>query len=129
VVSKREFDELLDKLACELPQEFYRYLNAGIIVLDWAKTHPSAPGGGLYVLGEYRHDRAMGRYIVIYYGSFMKLYPFHTPEQLEPVLRSTLRHEFRHPLEPLAGITTLADKDREKLEKWLSATAADGHER
>lgn len=120
---RHQFDAILDRLACELPQEFYRYLNGGIIVLDEAKLHPSAPPtGNIFVLGEYRHDRAMGRYIVIYYGSFMMLYPRHSPEQLEPLLRSTLCHEFRHHLESLGGLTTLADEDKEKIERWLSGT-------
>lgn len=118
MVSRIEFDEMLDRLACELPEEFYKRLNGGIIVLDYAKPHPEAPG--LCVMGEYHHDRAMGRYIVIYYGSFMALYPRHTPEELEPLLRSTLRHEFRHHLESLGGLRTLADEDRVKIESWLS---------
>ena len=123
MVGRQEFDALLDKLACELPQEFYRHLNGVIIVLDGAKPHPDSPDMGLFVFGEYRHERAIGRYIAIYYGSFMALYPRHTPEQLEPLLRSTLRHEFRHHLESLAGVTALADEDRVKIEKWLAAGA------
>lgn len=128
MVSRDEFDAMLDRLACELPEEFYKGLNGGIIVLEGARLHPRAladekvTAGGLYVLGEYRRDRAMGRYIVIYYGSFMRLYPYLMPEQLEPHLRSTLRHEFRHHLEAMAGLTTLADEDREKIDRWLGSS-------
>lgn len=128
MVSRDEFDAMLDRLACELPEELYKGLNGGIIVLDGARLHPRTltPGkmtaGGLYIMGEYRYDRAMGRYIVIYYGSFMRLYPNLTPAQLEPHLRSTLRHEFRHHLEAMAGLTTLADEDREKIDRWLGST-------
>lgn len=125
MVTREEFDAMLDKLANELPAEFYNKLNGGIIVFDGARLHPrmaeagSMTTGGLYVMGEYRSDHAMGHYIVIYYGSFMRLYPNYTPEQLEPELRSTLRHEFRHHLETLGGLTTLADEDREQIDRWL----------
>lgn len=125
MIPREEFDAMLDRLACELPAEFFNRLNGGIIVTDGARLHPrmaeadSMTTGGLYVMGEYRSDRAMGHYIVIYYGSFMRLYPRYTAEQLEPELRSTLRHEFRHHLETLGGLTTLADEDRARIDKWL----------
>lgn len=125
MVTRDEFDAMLDRLAGELPAEFYNRLNGGIIVLDGARLHPrsgeagSMSVGGLYVMGEYRSDRAMGHYIVIYYGSFVRLYPRYTAEQLEPELRSTLRHEFRHHIETLGGLTTLADEDRVQIDKWL----------
>ena len=78
--------------------------------------------GNLFIMGEYHNDRkgmgGLGRYIAIYYGSFMKLYPHLPPERLKDRLRQTLIHEFTHHVESLAGEKGLAVKDAIALEKY-----------
>ena len=46
------------------------------------------------MMGQYRIDPAMGKYIVMYYGLFMGV-PFDEDELTEE-MRKVLRHEFRH---------------------------------
>jgi len=120
------FDEagiMLDDIAEEIPKDFYIELNGGIVLLPHTKRHASSrKNGSLYILGEYHNDRkgygGMGRYIAIYYGSFIRLYAHLTPEQQKEELRKILIHEFTHHLESLAGERGLAIKDEQELEKY-----------
>ena len=118
-----EVGQMLDDIAVEIPQDFYRELNGGIILLPEAKIHPESRNpGNLYILGEYHNDRTgyggLGRYIAIYYGSFINLYADIKPERQKEHLRKVLLHEFTHHLESLAGEKALAVKDEVELEKY-----------
>ena len=97
-----EVGEILDGIAEELPRELFRDLNGGILLLPEACQDRGDKARGLYTMGEYVHDE-MGRYIIIYYGSFVALYKNLPPEKLREELRETLIHEFTHHIESLAG--------------------------
>jgi predicted benzoate:H+ symporter BenE len=114
-----EMQGLLDELAEELPEELYMELNGGILLLPEAQVSEYAKANDLYILGEYVHDYAMGNYIVIYYGSFAKLFSHLSAAALKDELRKTLHHEFTHHLEALAGEQALEIWDEEQLEKYL----------
>ena len=79
----REFQELLGDMLDELPEPFFDELNGGVIVSPHAKENPHSQGGDLYILGEYHRSYAMGNQIVIYYGSFMRLYGNAPAQKLE----------------------------------------------
>jgi hypothetical protein len=113
-----EMQEMLDQLAMELPEEFYDDLNGGILLLPDKKLSREAIDGDLYTLGEYHHSHSMGRYIVIYYGSFMALYGGASKDALTGRLRSTLRHEFTHHLESLSGENELEREDERQLARY-----------
>lgn len=119
MISIDEVQVILDELAEELPKEFYKELNGGILLLPEAKISPYAKGDDLYILGEYRVSHSMGRLISIYYGSFEKLYGHASKEELTARLRHTLRHEFTHHLESLAGEKGLEIKDAQFINKYL----------
>ena len=109
---------ILDEVAEEIPKDFFNKLNEGIILLPEYKIHPeSKPSKKLYILGEYRRS-ITGRNIVIYYGSFKRVYPNISKIQLREELKDTLLHEFTHHLESLAGEKGLEIKDRERLERY-----------
>ena len=120
------FDEvgsMLDDIAEEIPKDFFKELNGGISLLPTSKIHAqSAEARDLYILGEYHNDRkgrgGLGRYIVIYYGSFIRVYAHLQPEQQKNELRRILLHEFTHHLESLAGERGLEIKDAQKLEEY-----------
>jgi len=61
----------------------------------------------------------MGRYIVIYYGSFLRLYGYMDKEQLKNRLTSTLKHEFVHHVESMAGEKDLEITDAVNLANYL----------
>jgi hypothetical protein len=107
---------LLDELAEELPGEFYRELNGGVLLDPAEKRHPDAPG--LYIMGEYHHHYVFGRYIVIYYGSFAQMYGNLPAGYWKSQLRKTLRHEFTHHVESLAGERGLERRDEEDLDRY-----------
>lgn len=115
------FETVLDNIANELPKEFYRELNGGILLLPEAKMSPYAVGNDLYIMGEYVVSSSMGRLINIYYGSFEKVCGCFTEAALEERIREVLYHEFTHHIESLAGERSLEVKDDIQLKNYLSS--------
>ena len=118
MISIDEMEYLLDELSQELPQEFYKDLNGGILLLPEARISPEARQNDLYTLGLYRYSHSMGRYITIYYGSFARIFGHLSTEELKEQLRETLYHEFTHHMESLAGERGLEKKDEEFMRKY-----------
>ena len=114
-----EAGEALDRMAEKFPEEFYADLNGGISLLPDEKPDPEFPPGEMYILGEYCDDQ-MGRYILLYYGSFAALAAKEewTEADWEEELYATLAHEFTHHIEGLAGERDLDLKDEAFLEAW-----------
>ncbi len=110
-------EEMLERISEEIPQEFYNNLNGGVLLLPEAKPHPEGKGD-LYVLGEYCRERNLGRYIKIYFGSFMKFYANVPYDVLYAKLKETLLHEFTHHLENQAGDHSLDDADADYMESY-----------
>lgn len=112
-----EIGHILDELAEELPKVFFNELNLGIVLIETIKYHKEAKRGELVILGEYSRS-TIGRQIKIYYGSFEKLYKHLNREDLVEKLRDTLRHEFTHHIQDLAGNKDLEIEDDIKLDRW-----------
>ena len=117
-VTLDEMEQMLDELAAELPEVFFRELNGGIVLLPQTERHPRGQGG-LYTLGCYFSGGEMGRYIAIYYGSFLRVFPHALREEIRRELRKTLRHEFRHHVESLCGENGLEVEDEIFLQNYL----------
>ena len=117
ILSFDQTGDLLDEMAEEFPEEFYAQLNGGISLLPEAKEDPE--GEDLYIMGEYCNDM-MGRYIVLYYGSFAALARLEdwTEEDWEDELYATLAHEFTHHIEGRAGERGQEIKDEQFMEEF-----------
>ena len=114
-----EFTELADEITNSLPEEFFRKLNGGVLVLERAKLHPdSKPAAPLYIMGEYTNSHMMGRYVSVYYGSFAHAYGGLSNDALREELRKTIVHEFRHHLESLSGRCELEIEDAVRLKEY-----------
>ena len=113
-----EINYMLDEIAEELPKEIFLDLNGGVSLLAETKTSDKDPEGGLYTLGEYRHDQ-MGRYIVIYYGSLIAVHGYTTHKMMRNHLRDVLTHELTHHLESLAGERDLEIEDEMDLNDYM----------
>ncbi|MDR1663502.1 MAG: metallopeptidase family protein [Clostridiales bacterium] len=118
-----EMEALLAEAAGELPEDFFKELNGGVFLHPDVKFHPeSGASSPLYILGEYHNDRqgygGLGRYIVVYYGSFMRMYSRYTAEHQRNELLKILKHEFTHHLESLAGERGLEIKDAMDIERY-----------
>ncbi len=111
--------QLLDEIAESLPEDFFRELNEGIVLLPDVKYHPKGRANDLYILGEY-HRSVTGRHIRIYYGSYQKVHPYISEEDLKRRLEKTLLHEFTHHLESLAGLKDLEVEDRIFIHRYLN---------
>lgn len=114
-----EVEEILEEIATELPQEFYKELNGGIILLPDVRLDPAGLYKDLYIMGEYHSGGGLGRYIAIYYGSFERVYGHLSREGLKKQLAQTLKHEFTHHLESLAGEDDLEEEDERFLQDYL----------
>lgn len=113
-----EFEQILEELAEELPEDFYIGLNGGIVVDAGRPIHPEARNNDLCIMGQYRNDRAMGKYIVMFYGSFARVYGGLDEASLKNEMRRVLRHEFRHHLEGNAGLRDLEDWDEAQIQAY-----------
>lgn len=113
-----EMEEMLDEIAAGLPEDFFRELNGGVILLPESKLHKDSIGNDLYILGEYRREAGLGKYIAIFYGSFMRVYGHLSAGRLKEKLESTVKHEFRHHLEYLAGAYDLEIEDARHIEEY-----------
>ncbi len=118
MISIEEMEDMLDEIATEFPPDLFRELNGGINLLPEAKRNMI--GRDLYILGEYHSGGNMGRFIAIYYGSFSIVYGYLTKEQLKKELIKTLKHEFVHHVESLAGEKDLEKKDAQYLQNYLN---------
>ena len=120
MITFEEAGIMLDEIADEMPEEFYKELNGGIILVPHEKAH--AENNHLWTLGEYHNDRkgygGLGRYITIYYGSFARIYSHLDPLQIKEELRRVLVHEFTHHIESLAGDRSLEIKDAQRMAEY-----------
>ena len=123
MISIDRFEEILSDLAEEIPQSFYEELNGGIVVEPGYLLHPEDRSGTLYVMGQYRIDPAMGKYIVMYYGSFKRAYRHLDEDELTEEMRKVLRHEFRHHVEGRAGVRDLEVWDAEQIARYKEQQA------
>ena len=110
--------EMLEKIADEIPPDFFKNLNGGVILVEQAKVHHETKSDyPLYIMGEY-HRSVIGRQIIIYYGSFKKAYGGLSERRLYEKLKDTLLHEFTHHLENMAGERDLEIKDAQRMNAY-----------
>ena len=115
MISLERFEEITEEITGTLPEEFFRELHGGVIVREQVKVHPAARDNDLFIMGEYHHDRYLGRFVVLYYGSFAVCCGYFSEEELRGKIRKVILHEFRHHLESLAGERDLEIEDAREL--------------
>ena len=115
MVSFEAAGRILDAAVERLPEGIFEDLNGGVNLLPEARRAED----GRYTLGLYHHD-SMGRYVEIFYGSFLKVFPEATDEEFAAELDKTLRHELTHHVESKAGDRTLERWDEAQTELWLA---------
>ena len=118
MISYEECGEMLDVIADELPIELYRELNGGIVLDSGYRYHPCSVDNDLYILGVYIRDN-LGKRIVIYYGSIVRVLKDKSKEEYFEHLKKTLRHEVLHHNEYLAGCNDLIFYDDRKIKEYL----------
>ncbi len=116
--SFEECGEMLDEIADSVPFELYRELSGGLRIVPQSKLHPKAVNNDLYILGEY-HRSSIGKYIVFYYGSIVRIYGRLPREQFYEKLRQIFAHELRHHNEYLAGCDDLILYDNRHIGDYL----------
>lgn len=111
--------DMLEEIAAQFPDAFFEGLEGGIQLEETALPDPAFPPGEMYIMGEYCHD-LLGRYIVLYYGSFAALLAQEDEEVWLDEIFLTLAHEFTHHLENTAMLHGLDDADAEFLREALA---------
>ena len=117
-----EYRRIVAELLDELPAEFFRELSGGVIVSEAMVIPDYARGPDLYTMGQYQVSAGM-RQIVLFKGSFDRVYPGADAGEARTLLRGILRHEFRHHLEYLGGIhnsSSLEAEDRRQKMAYLA---------
>lgn len=118
MMSLEEFEETAMEIADTFPEDFFRELNGGVMIRERSRIHPAAEDHDLFVLGEYHRDRYLGRFVVLYYGSFVRCFGGTSREEQRERIRKVLLHEFRHHLESLAGERDLEIEDAVELSQY-----------
>ncbi len=113
-----ECGEMFDEIADSYPYELYRELSGGLRLVMESKIHPQAVNNDLYILGEY-HRSSIGKYIIFYYGSIVRIYGNLPPDLFREKLRQILSHELRHHNEYLAGCDDLILYDNNCINDYL----------
>lgn len=118
MVSIERFEALLDQAVTSLPTELFKRLNLGVGLVDRAKTNPdTASGLPAYILGEYHVRPNLGRGIVLYFGSFCRVYPDADEREAYGHILAVLKHELTHHLEHMAGERDLVEEDKRRLKE------------
>ena len=122
MISLEEYKKIISELLDELPEAFFQKLSGGVIVSEAAVIPYYARGNDLYTMGEYQIYSGI-RQIVMFKGSFDRIYPYADAAEARDLLRGILRHEFRHHLEYLGGIhnsSSLEAQDERDKQAYLS---------
>ena len=61
MIELERFEEMVYEITDTLPEDFFRELHGGVMVQPQSRLHPAAVDGDLFILGEYRRDRHLGR--------------------------------------------------------------------
>ena len=122
MLSMGEYRAILSELMDELPEEFFRQLTGGVIVSEALVIPDYARGNDLFTLGQYQVYAGV-RQIVMFKGSFDRVYPQADAAEARERLRGILRHEFRHHIEYLGRIhnsSSLEAEDARRRQDYLS---------
>ena len=122
MIGTEEYRQIVSELLDELPQEFFRELSGGVVVSDALAVPDYARGEDLFTMGQYQVSSGI-RQIVMFKGSFDRVYPQADADAARELLRGIVRHEFRHHLEYLAGIhnaASLEAEDERKKQAYLA---------
>ena len=122
MISTEEYREIISELMDELPEAFYRELTGGVIMSEALVIPDYAQENDLYTLGQYQVYYGV-RQIVMFKGSFDRVFPNADVAQARDILRGVLRHEFRHHIEFLGGIhnsSSLEAEDERKKQSYLA---------
>ena len=122
MISIEEYRKIIRELMDEFPDEFFRKLSGGVIVSEAMVIPDYARNNDLYTMGQYQVFSGI-RQIVMFKGSFDRVYPHANAAEARMLLRGILRHEFRHHLEALGGIhnsSSLEAQDERKKQAYLS---------
>ena len=122
MISTEEYKAIISDLMDELPEEFFRKLTGGVIMSEALAIPDYARENDLYTLGQYQVYYGV-RQIVLFKGSFDRLYPHANVSEARAILRGVLRHEFRHHIEFLGGIhnsSSLEAEDAREKQAYLA---------
>ena len=131
MITTEEYRAIVSDLLDELPEAFFRDLSGGVILSEALVIPDYAQGNDLFTLGQYQVCCGM-RQIVMYKGSFDRLYPQADATQARELLRGILRHEFRHHIEFLGGIhnaSSLEAEDEREKQAYLARHRAQAPKR
>lgn len=114
-----EFSAALEKAAAAIPPKLFEHLNGGVNIREKAMLSPeSVPEEPRYILGQYHHQRTLGRWIDLYYGSFCRVYACADEKTWSQAIDRVLRHELRHHMEDQAGERALIDEDKREMRAY-----------
>ncbi len=125
MISTEAYEAIISELMDELPEAFFRELTGGVILSEALAIPDYAKGDDLCTLGQYQVCYGV-RQIVMFKGSFDRLYPQADETEAREILRGILRHEFRHHIEFVGGIRNSSSLEAEDARKKRAYLARHG---
>lgn len=115
-----EFHLALEEIASALPPRLFEHLNGGVNIREEALLSPdSVTEEPRYILGQYHHYRVLGRWIDLYYGSFVRALHDADEAAWKAQIDQVLRHELRHHMEDQAGESALREEDKRETQQYI----------
>ena len=111
MVTYEDFTRILNEEVASLPDYVHEELNGGVLADPDRYLHPGRLADDLYILGTYS----------VYYGSFAVTLGNAGEQVYRTRIRETVRHEFLHHLETLAGLNkkgSLAEEDARRMQEY-----------
>lgn len=121
MISMEEYRNIVSELMDEFPEEFYRELTGGVVVSEALVIPDYASGNDLFTMGQYQISAGV-RQIILFKGSFDRVYSRADTETARAILRGILRHEFRHHIESIGRIhnsASLEAEDERRKQEYL----------
>ncbi|MCL1996525.1 MAG: hypothetical protein FWG63_09990 [Defluviitaleaceae bacterium] len=111
-----EAKQVLTQIVDTLPEEIFKELNGGIILLEDTIEDENE----FLILGQYHVEyNGLGRYITIHYGSMTEAFQDATETEFIQELTDVLKHELIHHIEDLAGDRSLEIQDEIDIAEML----------
>ena len=91
MITIEEYKTIVSELMDELPEEFFRELTGGVVVSKAMVFPDYARGNDICIMGQYQVFSGV-RQIVMFKGSFDRVYPQADVREARRILRGVLRY-------------------------------------
>lgn len=117
MLTLEEFRKLVKREIRRIPAMYMADIEA-ILVEEELCRSPDEPRQFVVLGRYYTNFQHQGPTIVLYYGSFLQVFPHLTRRMMAREIARTLAHELLHHWEMRSGVDNLGEQDRRQIARW-----------